>query len=286
MAELRLVASDLDGTLLRSDSTLSDRTASALRAARAAGVRVVVATARPLRVLPAVIEDGLLDAAICANGATRYDQSTRQHVVTHPLPAPVATYVMTEVDRLVPGTWFAAETGARVVHESGYSYRPSLDSERYPVLARDHLVAEPLVKLMALLPHDDPAAAWALLSPTLQAVVTCTWSSGHGGPDRSYPAILEIAAPGVSKAAALAELCTQWSIDPAQVVAFGDARNDLEMLGWAGTGYAVANAVPEVLAATPHRAPANDEDGVAQTLERLLAMAERSRSRAADGADR
>src|SRR5262252_3153919 len=109
MAELRLVASDLDGTLLRSDSTLSDRTASALRATRAAGIRVVIATARPVRVVPGVIEDGLLDAAICANGATRYDPSTRQHVVTHPLPAPVATFAMTEIDRMVPGTWFAAE---------------------------------------------------------------------------------------------------------------------------------------------------------------------------------
>jgi Cof subfamily protein (haloacid dehalogenase superfamily) len=274
-ADLRLVASDLDGTLLRSDATLSARTVAALRAARSAGVRVVAATARPARVLADVLgAEDLLDAAICANGAVRYDPATGRHDITHPLPATVATFVMAEIERIVPGTFFAVETGALVLHEAGYAYRPSRDNERHPVPARTDLVAGPLVKVMALLPHGDPAAAWELLSPSLRSLVACTWSSGNVGADHPYPAILEIAARGVSKAAALAELCAEWSIQPAQVAAFGDARNDLEMLLWAGAGYAVANAAPEVLAATSHRAPGNDDDGVAQTLERLLAMAE------------
>jgi len=275
VTDLRLVASDLDGTLLRSDATLSARTSSALRSARSAGIRVVVATARPARVLADVLgDDDLVDAAICANGAVRYDPVTGAQEVAHPLPSTLATFVMAEVDRIVPGTFFAVETGTMVLHEPGYAYRPSRDDERHPVMTRAELIAGPLVKLMALLPHRDPAAAWDLLSPSLRSLAACTWSSGNGAA-REYPAILEIAAPGVSKAAALAELCTQWSIGSAQVAAFGDARNDLEMLLWAGAGYAVANAAAELLAATPHRAPSNDEDGVAQTLERLLAMAER-----------
>jgi hydroxymethylpyrimidine pyrophosphatase-like HAD family hydrolase len=149
------------------------------------------------------------------------------------------------------------------------------------VSTRNDLVAEPLVKLMALLPHRDAAAAWAVLEPSLSDVIACTWSSQRG--------ILEIAAPGVSKARALTELCTQWSIDPSEVATFGDARNDLDMLTWAGTGYAVANAAPEVLAATAHHVPSTDEDGVAQTLERLTAeaaTAARSGYPAADGAGR
>jgi hydroxymethylpyrimidine pyrophosphatase-like HAD family hydrolase len=101
--------------------------------------------------------------------------------------------------------------------------------------------------------------------------VTCTWSAGGGAADRAYPAILEIAAPGVSKAAALAAVCAQWMVTPSEVAAFGDAPNDLAMLTWAGAGYAVANAHPDVLAATVHRVPSNDEDGVADRLERLLA---------------
>lgn len=270
MTDVRLVATDLDGTLLRGDSTLSERTVRALRMVRAMGVRVVLATARPARIVCDLFADqDLLDAAICGNGAGRLDLSTRQHTLTHPLAPPVVTFVMAEIERLVPGSVFAVETGVRVLHEPEYRYRPSLDSQRFPVRSRAELVAEPVAKVLVLLPHDDAASAWTVLRPTLAPVVTCTWSAGRGRADRNYPAILEIAAPGVSKGAALAELCTQWGIEPAQVVAFGDARNDLDMLTWAGRGYAVANAHPEVLAAARHHAPANDEDGVAQVLERL-----------------
>jgi Cof subfamily protein (haloacid dehalogenase superfamily) len=275
-SDVRLVATDLDGTLLRTDSTLSPRTATALRSVRQAGIRVVLATARPARIVDEIFSDrDLLDAAICGNGAGWLDLSTRRHVLTHPLTPPVATFVIAEIERLVPGVCFAVETGIRVLHEPGYAYRPSLDSERYPVPTRADLVAGPVAKVLALLPHGDPGAAWSLLRASLHPLVTCTWSAGHGRADRSYPAILEIAAPGVSKALALAELCTQWSIEAAQVVAFGDAPNDLEMLAWAGTGYAVANAHPEVLAAASHHCTGNDEDGVAATLEALLATAGR-----------
>jgi hydroxymethylpyrimidine pyrophosphatase-like HAD family hydrolase len=278
MPDIALLATDLDGTLLRSDSTLSPRTRAALAAARGAGVRVVLATARPARVVDEIfgvsaqVADGhdLLDAAICGNGAVRYDLVARSLALTHPLAPDVATLVMTEIRRLVPGVSFAAETGHRTLLEPGYTYRPSLDWERYPVQTPGELVAQPLVKLLALLPGGDPGTAWARLRPSLGDIVACTWSAGLGATDRSYPAILEISAPGVSKAAALAELCTQWSIDRTQVVAVGDAPNDLPMLAWAGRAYAVANAHPDVLALTPHHLPGNDEDGVAHLLERLL----------------
>lgn len=273
MDSVRVVATDLDGTLLRSDSTLSARTRRALAAARAAGIRVVAATARPARVVTQIFgsDADLLDAVICGNGAARFDPATRQVTLTHPLLPPLATHVMTEVDRLMPQASFAAETGQRVLHEPSYRYRPSLDSARFPVQTRAELVVAPVVKLMALVPDASPRDAWSALRPTLGDLVACTWSAGHGGADLAYPTILEIAAPGVCKSAALADLCAQWMIEPAQVAAFGDAPNDLDMLAWAGAGYAVANAHPEVLAAAPHRVPTNDEDGVAQFLERITA---------------
>jgi hydroxymethylpyrimidine pyrophosphatase-like HAD family hydrolase len=265
-----VVATDLDGTLLRSDSTLSPRTRGALRAARAAGIRIVLATARPARVVAGIFgEEELLDAVICGNGAARYLLPAGELVLTHPLLPELAAQVIAEARRLVPGACFAVETGQRVLHEDGYHYRPSLDDERHAVTAVAELVAGPLVKVMILIPDGNPAPAWALLRPVLGDLVTCTWSAGTNHPV-GYPTILEIGAPGVSKAAALADLCAQWSVEPAHVAAFGDARNDLDMLAWAGTGYAVANAHPEVLAATPHRVPSNDEDGVALFLESCL----------------
>ncbi len=268
----RVVATDLDGTLLRSGAVLSARTRRALRAARAAGIRVVAATARPARVVTQVFGDtDLLDAVICGNGAVRFDPATREMTLTHPLLPPLATHVMAEVGRLVPQTWFATETGHHVLHEPGYHHRPSLDNDRFAVQTRKELVTAPVVKVMALVPHTDPGDAWSALHPTLDDLVACTWSAGHGMAGLGHSSILEIAAPGVCKSAALADRCAQWMVDPAQVAAFGDAPNDLDMLLWAGAGYAVANAHPEVLAAAPHRVPANDEDGVAQFLERVTA---------------
>jgi hydroxymethylpyrimidine pyrophosphatase-like HAD family hydrolase len=202
---------------------------------------------------------------------------TGEHTVTHPLLPALVAEVMAHVAEALPGTFFAVETGLRVLQEPGYYYRPSMDSDRYTVMDRAELVAEPVVKVMVLLPTGEPAAAWALLEPGIGELVACTWSAGHGLADGSYPAILEISAPGVSKAAALAVLCTQWSVAREHVAAVGDAPNDLPMLAWAGAGYAVANAHPEVLAAAAHHLPSNDEDGVAVLLERLTAAPPRSR---------
>jgi Cof subfamily protein (haloacid dehalogenase superfamily) len=274
---MRVVATDLDGTLLHSDGTLSDRAQAALRSARAAGIRVVLATARPARVVAELFDAELLDAAICGNGAGIYDLATGRHTLRHPLAPAIAVDVMAHVDLTLPGVFFAAETGECVLYEPGYHYSPSHDAARFPVHTRAELITGPVVKLLALLPEGEPAAAWALLEPGLGTLVACTWSAGHGGADRSYPPILEISAPGVSKAAALAQLCAEWGVDREEVAAAGDAPNDLPMLAWAGSSYAVGNAHPEVLAAATQRLPSNDEDGVAELLERLTEETPRSR---------
>ena len=261
----RVIATDLDGTLLRSDSTLSGRTRAALRAARASGTRVVAATARPARVVEDLFgADQLLDIAICGNGSVRYEVGSHRLDITHPLPPELARHVMVQTARLVPGAGFAVETGHRVLFEPGYHFRPTLDDHRVPVGTVAELVAEPLVKVMVWLPDQDPDAAWDRLRPDLGDLIECTWSSER--------APLEFATIGVSKAAALAALCLEWQVDPAEVIAFGDAPNDMSMLAWAGSGFVVANGHPAVLAATQQHIAGNDEDGVAQVLERLFGL--------------
>jgi Cof subfamily protein (haloacid dehalogenase superfamily) len=261
---IRVIATDLDGTLLRSDSTLSARTRQALRSTRAAGIRVVAATARPPRVIDALFGGtDLVDIALCGSGAVHYDPATGQMTITHTIGVELVRRVITRIVDLVPGAGFAAEDGRRVRFEPGYRYRPTLDNDRVPVGSTEELLTGPLVKLLVWLPEKDPAATWARLSPSLGTLVDCTWSNDD--------APLEIAASGVSKAAALAELCATWEVDRTEVVAFGDAMNDLRMLAWAGTAYAVANADPAVLAATPHHTGSNDSDGVAEVLEKVLA---------------
>jgi hydroxymethylpyrimidine pyrophosphatase-like HAD family hydrolase len=86
----------------------------------------------------------------------------------------------------------------------------------------------------------------------------------------SGPPFVEISAAGITKARTLEALCLDFGIGPDQVIAFGDAPNDLPMLRWAGRGVAVANAHPSVLAEANDVAPSHEDDGVAVILEHLL----------------
>lgn len=260
-----VIATDLDGTLLHDDSTLSDRTRGALRLARAAGARVVAATARPARVVDALFDgEELLDAAVCGNGAVIYEVGSAKVEIAKPLHEELARWLISEIHSLVPDLGFAVETGTRALYEPAYLYHPTLDHDRFEVDSIADLMVGPLVKVMVYLPQANPHDIWELLRPALGSAIDCTWSSA------TAPA-LEISAAGVSKADALAHLCSRWSVSPADVTAFGDAINDLPMLAWAGKPYAVANADPRVLAATANHAATNNDDGVALVLEGLFA---------------
>ncbi|MDP9399058.1 MAG: Cof-type HAD-IIB family hydrolase [Actinomycetota bacterium] len=257
---LRLVASDLDGTLVRSDGTISDRTVAALQAAEAAGLTVVFVTGRPPRWMAEVARrTGHTGLAICANGALVYDLHTERVVEEHPLSVEVARQVVRRLRAALPDLGFAVETSDGFLHEEVYRPRWPVGTSVAPL---DELLANPAVKLLAR--HDDLdadellAAAREVVGPLAEL----THSSSEG--------LLEVSAAGVSKATTLAALCLERGVDAAEVVAFGDMPNDLPMLAWAGTAYAMANAHAEVLAAVGRRTKSNDEDGVAHVLEELL----------------
>jgi Cof subfamily protein (haloacid dehalogenase superfamily) len=268
----RLVALDLDGTLLRTDGTVSERTRRALTQVAAAGVELVVVTARPPRFVRPVASQldvgavsgsmALCSIALCSNGAIEFDLGTGTWQAVRPLP--LATARRTVAALSGPGVGFAVETGDRVVHEPGF---PTGDGADVRLAVSDleqmWVVGRPIVKLLArsvTLGADDLLAAAVA---ALGHEVECTHSGGRG--------LLEISASGVSKVAGLVRLCERRGITAQQVMAFGDAPNDLAMLRWASTGYAVANAHPAVLASVARHTAANDEDGVAIVLERLLA---------------
>jgi Cof subfamily protein (haloacid dehalogenase superfamily) len=265
----RLAACDLDGTLLRSDGTVSERTRAAWRAATAAGVRMVIVTARPPRYLDAVAEAlASTGTAICANGAVVYDLGSRQVAQVRPLTRDRAEAVVAAVAAAVPGVGFAVETGSRVVFEPAFGMPDNGDVRRAVAdLAALWQESSPIVKLLV---WSAVSTADRLLAQVRAAAgdgVECTHSGGHS--------LVEVSAAGVSKVAALAALCTRLGLDAADVVAFGDMPNDLAMLQWAGRGHAVANAHQSVLAAGLPTTAGNDEDGVAQVLERLLQPAAR-----------
>jgi Cof subfamily protein (haloacid dehalogenase superfamily) len=267
-AATRLIATDLDGTLLRDDKTVSDRTVAALAAAEAAGIEVFFVTGRPARWMDVVSEHvqghGL---AICANGAAVVDLHAGGRLVeVRPLHRAEARAVVHALRAAAPSTSFAVEYTTAFHYEPGYPpFRVDPDSVVAPaekLLAEDSGFDAPIIKLLAH--HPD-------LGPDEFLTLAREAAGAHGSFTRSSPtALLEISGLGVSKATTLAECCAERGIAPEEVVAFGDMPNDLDMLDWAGTAYAMANAHPEVLAVTAHHTAANNEDGVAAVIEQIL----------------
>ena len=262
----RLIATDLDGTLLRDDKTLSSRTIAALAAAEEAGVEVFFVTGRPARWMGVVA--GHLAGhgmAIVSNGAAVYDLRSGTLLEAFPLPEDDALAVAHALSEAVPGTTYAIERAFSFRREPGYPAYEADTAE--PRATIDALLADdreqPLLKLLASHPSVDPDE---FLATALSV------AGAHGEITRSSEsALLEISGPGVSKATTLAKCCAERGVTAAEVVAFGDMPNDLAMLEWAGTSYAVANAHPRVRAATTYRTESNDDDGVARVIERLIA---------------
>ncbi|MFH8368014.1 HAD family hydrolase [Streptomyces sp. NPDC018031] len=265
----RLIATDLDGTLLRDDKTVSARTVAALAAAERAGIEVFFVTGRPARWMDVVRDHvhghGL---AICANGAAVVDLHNGGRLIdVHPLEREYAAAVVETLREAAPGVSFAVERTSGIHYEPAY---PPFYLDPGALIAPvDELLAagstyevHPILKLLAN--HRE-------LAPD-EFLAMARKAAGHlASFTRSSPtALLEVSGLGVSKASTLARCCAERGITPEEVVAFGDMPNDLEMLGWAGTSYAMANAHPSVLAATTHRTEENNEDGVAIAIERLL----------------
>jgi Cof subfamily protein (haloacid dehalogenase superfamily) len=260
---IRLAATDLDGTLLRSDGTVSPRTCAALQGAEAAGITVALVTGRPPRwMAPVARATGHTGLAVCANGALLYDLRTEQVVGSTLLEVPAALATVAALRAAVPELAFAAEFSPGFSHESSYRHGWDLGEVDIRVGGIEEILDRPVVKLLARHPSMDRDELLRLAQDLLGADATVTCSS-------TTEALLEISAPGVTKATALSGLAGRAGIDAAEVVAFGDMPNDLPMLAWAGRAVAVANAHPEVLALADEVTASNDEDGVALVLERL-----------------
>ncbi len=259
-ARPRLVASDLDGTLVRSDLSVSDRTRDALARVEEAGALFVMVTGRPPRwMAPVADATGHRGLAVCANGALVYDLHTEQVVRSSLISAEAAVEVVRSLRREIPGIAFAVEKGLDGFGREA-SYVPRWDNGEVLVAPVEELVSAGVVKLLARHEELDSDDLLARARAAVGELAECTHSSSDG--------LLEMSATGISKASGLASLAEEWGIAATEVVAFGDMPNDLPMLSWAGHAVGMANAHPEVLAAVDEVTASNDDDGVAQVLER------------------
>ena len=249
---------------MRSDGTVSAYTQQVLAAVEDLGVPVVFVTGRPLRWAEDVFEYvGSHGLAIVSNGALVWDVA---NAAVH-LERPVAPAHAKEVCRLlraaVPGSLFAVETLEGTGLEPAYLERHPVPegTRRAPV---EELLSQPILKLLARHEELGPQEYWDAAEEAIGDRMTITWSSSTS--------LLEMSAPGVTKASTLALLAADLGVEAADVVAFGDMPNDLPMLEWAGTSYAMAGAHATVFEAAGRVAPHHDEDGVASVLAGIFGL--------------
>ncbi|WP_426594728.1 HAD family hydrolase [Cellulomonas sp. McL0617] len=260
----RLIATDLDGTLLRDDGTVSARTAAALRAVADAGIEVVFVTARPARWLDDLAEHVAgHGVAICANGAAVVDVATRQVLAEHGMSDELVATIARRVRAAWPDATFAVENAAGIGLETGFP-SPYENPVGSPVADRVEDVLTGSTFKLLVKSADRPARTFAADLAAVVGELAIVSDSGASG-------LGEISGPGVTKSATLERWAADRGIGAADVWALGDAPNDLSMLTWAGASFAVANAHPSVLAASTHRCAANTDDGPADVLDLAIA---------------
>lgn len=268
----KLVASDVDGTLIDSAERVPARLREVITRMTAQGTAMALSTGRPARWIYTVLEQlPVRPVCVCANGAVIYDSATDRILKAHTL----APETMVEVVALARaamadhgGVSFAVERAGRSAFDNvdelflvtpEYSHAwPTLDD--HGVVPIDTLISEPATKLLLRSDFLESKEMFDLIRPVIPEKVGHVTFSMSGG-------LLEVAAPGVTKALGVSYLAELLEVAQEDVITFGDMPNDIEMLQWAGRGVAMGNARPEVKAVSDFVTATNDEAGVADVLE-------------------
>jgi len=262
-AMYKLIALDLDGTLIGRDLAVSPRVREAIRQSIGAGKIVTIATGRMFRAtLPFAQELALTAPLICYQGALVEDPVSREVIYHQPVPLEHALAVIQRV----------RSEGLHVnvyIDDELYVERLTPEAERYSRLSRVpvHAVGD----LCAFLKQDPTKIVIVSDEPTTDRI-TAALSEAFGHAlyvTKSYPFFCEIAHPDCSKANALALLARRFGIDRSEVVAVGDNLNDMDMIAWAGFGVAMGDASVPVKAVADFVTASLAEDGVAILLENL-----------------
>jgi Cof subfamily protein (haloacid dehalogenase superfamily) len=263
-----LIASDVDGTLLDADETVTARTRDAVGAAIAGGATFVLATGRPPRwIAPVVDALGFAPMSVCANGAVLYDPASDRIVSARTLSTDVLAELAEIATRAIPGAGLAVERVGASAHDAATPQFVSSPGYEHAWLNPDNtevsfadLLSAPAVKLLIRKAGARSADMVAALAAHIGIEGDITYSTDNG--------LVEIVPLGISKATGVEELARPLGIAAENVVAFGDMPNDVPMLDWAGLGVAMGNAHPDAVAAADEVTASNTDDGVARVLER------------------
>lgn len=264
-ARIRMVAIDLDGTLLTSSKKISGQTADTLTTAAAAGTRIVIASARPPRSVRAFyMQLGLDTLAINYNGALIWDEQNRRPHAHIPMAPGLVRRIILFAREMFPEVlascevldrWYTDRHDPAYTTETGRIFKPDL------VAPMDDFLNEPVTKLMLL----GDTEMITLLHGFVQ-----TFFDQHCTAIRADPELIQIMNPRASKATAMKTVADHYGIALDEVMAIGDAANDVPMLEAAGIAVAMDNAHPLVKEVADWVAPSNNDHGVAAAMKRFV----------------
>ncbi|MFH8389370.1 HAD family hydrolase [Streptomyces sp. NPDC018036] len=263
---VRLVCTDLDGTLLDSAGAIRKRTLSTLAEAGRAEVAVVGVTGRPVRdTLDLARRYGLTGPVVCSNGAVTVDAASGRLLDCRGFRPGDAARILRAVRDAVPGVALGVDSVSGLRLETSF-VRLVPNDWRHTALEGVSAPgdADPVVKILAAHPMLRVDELAAVIGSVVDGGTVITRSTGD---------FLELSAPGVDKGAALRSLAERSGLPLEHTAAVGDMPNDIPMLRAAGLAAAVANAHEDTLRAADIVLPSNDDEGVAALIRLVLPRA-------------
>ena len=265
MIRPKLIATDLDGTIVTHDGVISQRTVEAFKRARDLGVEVFFVTGRPPRWMPEIREAFGFGQAICGNGAMLYDLMGDKVLEEWLIEVDAQFETVKLLRASIPEVSFAVESHNYFHREKAYIPRWDVGLDNIGVHTIEDVIKAPALKMLARCSQQNLSSdeMLAIAATELEGLVTVTHSNPHDS-------LLEISALGVSKGATLARMAGRLGIAAADCVTFGDNPNDFSMLEWAGRSYAMSSGHPDGAKYAKSIAGPCEEDGVAIAIEALL----------------
>lgn len=265
--QYRLLAADLDGTLVDETTVFTARVKEAVRRVQEKGVHFTIATGRTFQAtLPFARELAVLSPLICHQGGLIKDPLSGQVLFRRAIPLPLAREVIgfAEKKDLALTLFLDDEAYVSQLRPEAEEFIRLNSPPLQPVGDLEAFLNEEPTKFMILCPDGEATERLLpevqnLFAPKMKVV-------------RSHPNFIELTPPDVSKGAALAWLAAYLGVSREETMAIGDQDNDVEMLAWAGLGVAMGNATNAVLAAADYVAPPIWEDGAAFAIEKFILM--------------
>lgn len=269
---IKLIAMDLDGTLMASDHiTVTDKTKAALEKAHNMGIKTVIATGRTLSVIKDVLKQvPFIDYVIYSNGAVVYDRCKGENIYTNYMPSDIVENVV-DILESYPVYYELYANGASNTQESKAAFFKNkdlppefLDFYMQSLINHDNLsefAKNNDIEKINLFYFDGEY--YEEIKDKLFAIENIDRTSPVSGD-------IEMTYKGVNKGVALDNMCKELCFTPDEVMSFGDADNDIEMLQFAGYGIAMGNASDDCKAAAKYETLSNGEDGIAAAIEKFI----------------